>query len=53
MSLLLFVDDAVMVVDSREKLLDLVTEFAQMFQEKGLKINPDKSKVMKKCTKST
>ena len=45
-SLLLFADDTVLVSDTGEGLEGLVTDFERICTERGLKINPKKSKVM-------
>lgn len=46
-SVLLFADNTLLIADSKEKLRDFVNQFENICQEKGLKINPAKSKVMK------
>ena len=44
---LMFADDTVLVCDSREKLMRLVSEFESVCRRRKLKVNVDKSKVMK------
>ena len=46
-NVLLFADDAAIVADTEEELCYLVKQFERMCDDKGLKINPGKSKVMK------
>ena len=44
---LLFVDDTVVVADSKRKLCQLVTEFGRMCERRKLRVNVGKSKVMR------
>ena len=48
---LLFADDTVVVADSEEKLNQLVTEFGRVCERRKLRVNVDKSKVMR-CTRN-
>ena len=48
---LLFADDTVVVADSERKLCQLVTEFGRVCERRKLRVNVDKSKVMR-CTRS-
>lgn len=49
---LLFVDNTVLVADSKEKLHQMELDFKRMCQGKRFTINPPKSEVMKMSTKS-
>ena len=46
-NVLLFADDAVLVVESGEKLRILVREFERKYANTRLKVNPAKNKVMR------
>ena len=51
MNQLLFADDTVVVADSEEKLCQLVSEFGRVCERRKLRVNVNKSKVMR-CTRN-
>ena len=48
MNQLLFADDTVVVADSEEKLCQLVSEFGRVCERRKLRVNVNKSKVMRR-----
>ena len=51
MNQLLFADDTVVVADSEKKLRQLVTEFGKVCEKRKLRVNVDKSNVIR-CTRN-
>ena len=48
---MLFANDTVVAADSERELCQLVTEFGRVYERRKLRVNVDKSKVMR-CTRS-